>query len=596
MSNQVNNVSIDLRNFDGINLLGESDKENGGQRSTSAEGPAVQEIIKARAKGMHRWNTFFIILCSFAVFVDPLFCYLNVIEEDNMCFNNDWKVLLAYVCLRIVVDVFYAVDIIIFLCGVFKKRKGKKLWACWKSRNDQKTVVPLKQAIKRYSVLLPILVAFPILEILLLSPLRDYWDPIYVIFIVAPFQYVLRIFLIYGSQRWHLMKKTAAGRWLKPLLDFLPFVLASHLFGALWYRLAVQRQIDCWKTNSKIIRGKPYENWYKFECKDSSPSNSSSFNSSLLQELCPTKDENSKVFDFGIYFYALHSNVTNSSNLSRRMSLSFWWALRNLSSFGSNLLTSMHILEIIFSMAISICGMALFLVYLNARVQTTNKREKPLKTVILENIHKLEENKDIDVQNIISILPIKYKKSIMRFLCLASLKKVPMLENLNEKMLKVICEHLKPVIYIEDNYIIEEGKPLGMILFITQGIAWTYAVSNNVGAETSCGSSSNKWLNRGDYYGEELLQWAFKCPSYCDLPISTRTVISQEKVEAFALRASDLKSIVSKYWWHFTREVPQVELEQWENSAASSIQAAWRSHLARARHSNGWDKFTVQYY
>ncbi|PRQ37269.1 putative IQ motif, EF-hand binding, cGMP-dependent kinase [Rosa chinensis] len=226
-------------------------------------------------------------------------------------------------------------------------------------------------------------------------------------------------------------------------------------------------------------------------------------------------------------------------------------------------------------------------------LQTTNLKEKALKTVILENIHKLEENKDIDVQNIISILPIKYKKSVMRLLCLASLKKVPMLENLNEKMLKVICEHLKPVIYMEDSYIIQEGKPLGMTLFITHGIAWTYTVSNNVGAETSCGSSSNKWLKRGDYYGEELLKWAFKCPSYSDLPISTRTVMSQERVEAFALRASDLKSIVSKYWWHFTRELPQVELKQWENSATSSIQAAWRSHLARARHSNGWDKFTV---
>ncbi|PRQ37252.1 putative rmlC-like jelly roll, cyclic nucleotide-binding protein [Rosa chinensis] len=199
------------------------------------------------------------------------------------------------------------------------------------------------------------------------------------------------------------------------------------------------------------------------------------------------------------------------------------------------------------------------------------------------------------MQNIISILPIKYKKSIMRLLCLASLKKVPMLENLNEKMLNVICEHLKPVIYIEDNYIIQEGKPLGMTLFITQGIAWSYTVSNNIGAETSCGSSSNKWLKRGDYYGEELLKWAFKCTSYSDLPISTRTVMSQEKVEAFALRASDLKSIVSKYWWHFTREVPQVDLDQWENSAASSIQAAWCSRrLARARHSNGWDIFTVE--
>jgi hypothetical protein len=57
-------------------------------------------------------------------------------------------------------------------------------------------------------------------------------------------------------------------------------------------------------------------------------------------------------------------------------------------------------------------------------LKTKNTKKEALKTVIIENIHKLEENKDIDVQNIISILPIKYKKSIMRLLCLTSLKKV----------------------------------------------------------------------------------------------------------------------------------------------------------------------------
>jgi cyclic nucleotide gated channel len=172
---------------------------------------------------------------------------------------------------------------------------------------------------------------------------------------------------------------------------------------------------------------------------------------------------------------------------------------------------------------------------------------------------------------------------------------VPLLANLNDKLLKVICEHLKPLIYTKDYYVVKEGKPLGTVLFITQGIAWTYTTSKINGAETSCGSSSNKWLKRGDFYGEELLNWAFKCPSFSDLPISTRTAVCQEKVEAFALRASDLKSIVSKFWWHFTRELHQAQLEQWENSAASSIQVAWRSRVARAtRHSNLWDKFSVE--
>nr|XP_011470495.1 PREDICTED: cyclic nucleotide-gated ion channel 1-like [Fragaria vesca subsp. vesca] len=163
-------------------------------------------------------------------------------------------------------------------------------------------------------------------------------------------------------------------------------------------------------------------------------------------------------------------------------------------------------------------------------------------------------------------------------------------------MLKMICEHLKPVIYTEDNYIVQDGKPLGMMFFITQGLTWSYTTEHINGGRTSFDSSSNEWLKKGDFYGEVLLNWAFKSPSFSALPISTRTVMSQEKVEAFTLRASDLKSIVYKFWWHFTKELEQVELEQWENAAASSIQGAWRNRLAKARHSNFWDKFTAHYY
>ncbi|XP_024164044.1 cyclic nucleotide-gated ion channel 1 [Rosa chinensis] len=343
------------------------------------------------------------------------------------------------------------------------------------------------------------------------------------------------------------------------------------------------------------------------------------YNISLWDDLCPVnKDADPKIFDFGIYLYPLQSDVASSSNhLLERVFQSFWWALRNLSSFGSNLTSSMDMLEIFFSILISISGMALFLVYLNARVQesqersnklllqekkqlmkpdidlwlsknnlskdmetaVTKKKKKNLKTLIMENIHKLEENSDLDVQNFLSVLPIKDKQTIMCVLFLAALKKaMPVLQTIDEKVLKEICQHLVPVTYAEDNYIVQEGKPLGKMLLFTQGSAVTYSHGG-----TSSGSSSNKWLKKGDFYGDELLNWAFKSPSYPDLPISNRNVIAQEKVEAFAIRASDLKSIFFKFWWFFSREVHASQLEQWEHLAASSIQATWRNRQARIR-------------
>lgn len=58
----------------------------------------------------------------------------------------------------------------------------------------------------------------------------------------------------------------------------------------------------------------------------------------------------------------------------------------------------------------------------NEKMVTREKNEN-LKAAIMENIHKLRENSDLDVQNILGILPIKDKQSIMSFLFSASLKK-----------------------------------------------------------------------------------------------------------------------------------------------------------------------------
>ncbi|KAM5552130.1 hypothetical protein ABKV19_026806 [Rosa sericea] len=313
-------VSIDLRNL-GSDLEEESDKEDENR-------PTLVEILKERDKATHWWTTFFLMLCAFGVFIDPLFCYIYVIDRDRMRISQDCHLSWAYIGLRMGIDVFYVIDIIIYLRGICKKNKGEKFGACcWEPRTYQKsTVISLKQVIKRRCSLLPrILVALPIPEGLVALAYYKHFDVVYAIFVITPFQYTLRVFLIYGSKRWSLVKKTTTGRWLKPLLDFLPFILASHIFGALWYRLAVQRQIDCWKPHCPELRGHNCTKINDFYC-----NGVKDMNTNRLQELCPTNSENKTNFDFGIYLYALQSDSIGSFNLPRRISQSFWWALRNL--------------------------------------------------------------------------------------------------------------------------------------------------------------------------------------------------------------------------------------------------------------------------
>ena len=135
-----------------------------------------------------------------------------------------------------------------------------------------------------------------------------------------------------------------------------------------------------------------------------------------------------------------------------------------------------------------------------------------------------------------------------------------MLEN-NEQLLQMICDHLKPVYYNEQSYIVREGEPLDAMLFITQGIVWSFTSGNGEGTV----SSKPQCIEKGHFFGQELLDWGFMkgketekelvdgelkgspVPNLSELPISTKTAKTHTKVEGFALMANDLRTVVSKW-------------------------------------------------
>lgn len=163
---------------------------------------------------------------------------------------------------------------------------------------------------------------------------------------------------------------------------------------------------------------------------------------------------------------------------------------------------------------------------------------------------------------------------------------VPMLENMNEQVLKVICDHLKPVIYNENTYIIRVGDPVDRMLFITQGTAWEYFL-NEVGISThginesnSCSRCTTRRIKKGDYFGEELVKWSLTHTTISDFPISTKNLKSHTKVEAFALMANDLMNALRTHWWLFRRSLTPDSTnscaEQWEALALQAIQTIRR--------------------
>ncbi|BBH08276.1 cyclic nucleotide gated channel 1 [Prunus dulcis] len=391
-----------------LNEKGESSKlkEDGGHRSISsaaAKRPKLEEVVINAYQIHHqpkiflpKWEIIFTVASAFAVFVDPLSCYVPVIIDDSTCYYWDQTLMWIFFALRSAGDLFYGMDILVFI----KRRRGNvnakpfgASWTkhfgghdspIWKVLNGQKSL--------RFLGILPrICAAFPILQAIILIGKYTYLDNSNLFYLI-PIQYTLRAYNLYRWLDRHANLETAVKRLLKAALDFLPFILTAHIHSRKQYDvqcLAFTRNMCC-TTFSKC---------------------------------------NKFTFRLWIYLYALQSNMTSSRDLPVKMLQCIWWGLRNLSSFGSNLQTSFFKDEIIFSIVISISGLALFLVYLNSRVQGSKK---------VSNQIKLQ-------QKIETIYPdiIEQMRNICR-LGLASLKKVPLLESTDEKVLKAICEYLKP--------------------------------------------------------------------------------------------------------------------------------------------------------
>lgn len=150
---------------------------------------------------------------------------------------------------------------------------------------------------------------------------------------------------------------------------------------------------------------------------------------------------------------------------------------------------------------------------------------------------------------------------------------------MDDQLLDAICERLVSSLSTQGTYIVREGDPVIEMLFIIRG---KLESSTTNGGRT--GFFNSITLRPGDFCGEELLAWALHPKSTLNLPSSTRTVKSLDEVEAFALRAEDLKFVANQF-----RRLHSKKLQHtfrfysyhWRTWAACFIQAAWRRFKKR---------------
>ncbi|KAM5585031.1 cyclic nucleotide-gated ion channel 1 [Rosa sericea] len=586
---------------------GKSASKDEGNRSKWSR--TFKKIVDPEGNFLPIWNKIFIITCVVAVSLDPLFFYIPIVNEDMKCLILDKNLKAIALASRSFTDRFYMMDILLNILAITMAKSpsarsgdpssGKKSTLERVLAIANASMVVAKR-IFRSHILVDILAVLPVPQVVIFSlfskmrssrssETRKFLDSLVLLQYVPR---VLRIFLLCNER--HLIPRKA-GIWIKSVFNFFLYILASHVLGAVWYYFSILKETACWQY--AYHSQNQYEH-SSYGCDD----HYTSRNVTLLNGLCPINPPNPTLFDFGVFTDAFLSGMLWSTNFPQKNLICFWWGLRNLSSLGQNLQPSTNAWENLFAVSISIIGLLLFL-YLIGNLQTylqfgTTRAEeirrrtktkdlevdlwlsrkgipKVLKELIMQTVERrIEENKDVQVENILSLLPVRHSNFIKRYMRLATLRKVPMLQRMDETLLREISKYLKPVTYAKEHPIMEEGRPLDKMFFIRQGMVRTYRIHKG---DNGIKFGNSKVLEKGDLYGEGLLNQISSFTS-SDLPNSSRFVRSLNKVEVFVLEAEDLKKVANKCWWQFTKDkilyqdYNKDQLDQLKQFAASAIE------------------------
>ncbi|KAF3945544.1 hypothetical protein CMV_028092 [Castanea mollissima] len=198
------------------------------------------------------------------------------------------------------------------------------------------------------------------------------------------------------------------------------------------------------------------------------------------------------------------------------------------------------------------------------------------KSLIMEYINqRYEEGEDVNVENLIPDLPPDLQTKVKRHICLPLLKDLKIIKEnglaKRKHLLLKICDSFQPKFYNEHCYIVKEGDPIDAVFLITEGIVWTCTSNNSEGTN----SQHAERLVKGQYFGGKFLEWVLK-PISDDirnlsiLPVSSKTLKTHTKAEAFALMAHDFKQILESKFSLLLGP------EKLQSKAAIRVQRIWR--------------------
>ncbi|KAJ4792037.1 cyclic nucleotide-gated channel 6 [Rhynchospora pubera] len=254
------------------------------------------------------WNRAFLMSCFIALCIDPLFFFLPFVDNTYpyLCIRTDQHLACVLTILRCMVDMVYLINIIIKFHTAYVDPISEVL-------GKGELITDPRLIVNRYlrkGFLIDLLGALPF-----------------------P-QYTIRVYLIIplSNKIIKVMGFLARTAWAGAIYNLLLYLLASHVVGAVYYLLAMERQATCWQSQclaDVASQNNQTCNFQYLECRNTGSQDSQNWaNNTSAFANCNAATKGIS-FNFGIFLIALQYGLTTTS-LSEKYFYSLWWGFQEL--------------------------------------------------------------------------------------------------------------------------------------------------------------------------------------------------------------------------------------------------------------------------